>query len=626
MNGRNLLIGLCYIDPKFIAESENDGIAHSRGVFEKTGQGGTSLRKYLLIAAVIGLLALTITACAVVYSRIRMKVVQHNPAVTTSIPESEEWETKATPVDILTQCYPQTLPEGYKILSGAPTDYNTRSICYQNDEGSIIHFSISTQRDSDDVVLKPPVTEKTLEIFGQTATLVTNEDGAQLLRWHNKDGGYYAVLLTEDSHADLVSMMQSITPGETLPLSFLYNRGRQWDIWYPQTLPEGYSCSNVSPIGGGSQTIRYEGDGGNISYHISVTEPFTVSDPPQDSAVWEDTSVGGQPARKMTASSGVQILLWENVPEGFYAMLDTDNGSVDLIAMAESVAPGEKLEVSAHYLGPDYTIELEQEPSEYVGWESIYPQEVPKGYSISFISDPAYGQQDICYENADGNTISFTLYFRLGQWGKQFDGMGQPEQVNINGHRGYQIENQLIWTDEKNGLGFALASSDDLYLLPIAQSVAPGPELTPTNADKTVQALEQLGDYQISTLPKGMVEIGLTGWPKEKSSDWYAYVRRWYVDPSTNHEIYFEYESYITDPNDGFSVEDLLPMRLGGERELLQAVTINGCTGASLQNNADASVVWLIGDATQGTEFKLYSKDYSAEELVEIAQSIRKQP
>ena len=39
------------------------------------------------------------------------------------------------------------------------------------------------------------------------------------------------------------------------------------------------------------------------------------------------------------------------------------------MAVAESVAPGEKLEVSAHYLGPDYSIELEQEPSEYVGFE-----------------------------------------------------------------------------------------------------------------------------------------------------------------------------------------------------------------------------------------------------------------
>ena len=54
--------------------------------------------------------------------------------------------------------------------------------------------------------------------------------------------------------------------------------------------------------------------------------------------------------------------------------------------------------------------------------------------------------------------------------------------------------------------------------------------------------------------------------------------------------------------------------------------TINDCSGAFLQNESDASVVWLIGDAAKGTMFKLYSKDYSAEELVDIAKSVQKQP
>lgn len=626
MNGKNLLIGLSYIDRKYIEESENDLIFSKHGTYEKNRQSTATFRKYLIIAAVIVLLTLTVTACAVVYSRIHMKLVQHNPEVTVQQDSQEQLtrETGNTAVDVLLECYPQSLPEGYRILSGSSLDYHSRNICYRNDTGSIIHFRISTKSDFD-ISLKPPVEEKSLEISGQAATLRTSGD-TQLLLWQNETEGYYASLLTEDGQADLISMAESVSPGEALPLSFLYHRGQQWDIWYPQKLPEGYRCSDVSPVGSDGQSVRYENDGSYIHYHISTVEPIQVTDPPHDSAIWEETLVGEQPARLMTTSSGLRILLWENKTEGFYAMLETGDESVDLMAVAESVAPGEKLEVSAHYLGPDYSIELEQEPSEYVGFEPVYPQKVPEGYSISFVSDPAYGEQNICYENADGNTISFTLYFRLGQWGRQFDGMGQPEPVDINGHMGYRIGNSLIWTDEKRGFGFYLFSGEDMDLLTMAESVAPGPELTPSNADKTDKALEQLGNYQITALPKGMVEDGLTGVPLEKSSDWYSYVRRWYFDRSTNQGIYFEYESYITDPSYCSTAEDVLRMFTGEGDNPVQMVTINDCSGAFLQNESDASVVWLIGDAAKGTMFKLYSKDYSAEELVDIAKSVQKQP
>ena len=105
-----------------------------------------------------------------------------------------------------------------------------------------------------------------------------------------------------------------------------------------------------SPVGSDGQSVRYENDGSYIHYHISTVEPIQVTDPPHDSAIWEETLVGEQPARLMTTSSGLRILLWENKTEGFYAMLETGDESVDLMAVAESVAPGEKLEVSAHFL------------------------------------------------------------------------------------------------------------------------------------------------------------------------------------------------------------------------------------------------------------------------------------
>ena len=81
----------------------------------------------------------------------------------------------------------------------------------------------------------------------------------------------------------------------------------------------------------------------------------------------------------MTLESGQRVLFWENEAEGFYAMLETQDGTVDLTAMAESVGPGEPLEFSSSWLGPDYTIEMDQEGSGYVQWEPVYPQALPEG-------------------------------------------------------------------------------------------------------------------------------------------------------------------------------------------------------------------------------------------------------
>ncbi|MGM9584995.1 MAG: hypothetical protein ACI3V1_05575 [Faecousia sp.] len=421
---------------------------------------------------------------------------------------------------------------------------------------------------------------------------------------------------------DLKPMAESVDYGDPLPLSFLCKQGQLWDVWYPQHIPEGYACTDVGPAGNGTQTIRYTCDTENvISYSVSLNSDLSaISDPTHDSCIWEELTVGEQPARMMTTSSGLRLLFWKNEEERFNAMLSVDDETVDIVAMAESVAPGAPLEVSANHLGPDYTIELEQEPSAYVGWESVYPQNVPEGYTIRFVSDPAYGEQSIDYSNETGDSLSYTLYFRLGQWGRQFDGMGQPEQVDINGQTGYRIGNTLIWADETRGFGFTLRSSAEVDLIAIAKSVAPGPELIPTDADKTEKALEQLGDYQITALPKGMVEDGLTGRPLEDGGGWYSYVRRWYFSKKTNQELYFTYESYVSD---AASVEEVLQMDVGDTPAEFH--TILGCTGAASQVGNDAKVVWIQGSEEKGVIFMLISPDYSVAELLKIAESVQMQ-
>lgn len=150
-----------------------------------------------------------------------------------------------------------------------------------------------------------------------------------------------------------------------------------------------------------------------------------------------------------------------------------------------------------------------------------------------------------------------------------------------------------------------------------------GPELTPTNASKTTEALEELGDYRITALPAGMEEDSFTGWPLENG--WYAYVRRWYFDKETGKELFFSYETYVSD--DTFTLEELAQMHIGSS-EPAQAYTIQGCpaAGAVVGELAPHSeVVWIQGTQENGLSFLLSSADYSVEELVQIAESVRKQ-
>ncbi|MDO5545550.1 MAG: hypothetical protein Q4F81_06975 [Eubacteriales bacterium] len=64
-------------------------------------------------------------------------------------------------------------------------------------------------------------------------------------------------------------------------------------------------------------------------------------------------------------------------------------------------------------------------------------------------------------------------------------------------------------------------------------------------------------------------------------------------------------------------------MRIGTGENPVQMKTIHGCTGAALQDDASASVVWLIGTPEKGTSFKLYSNSFTAEELLPIAESVQ---
>ena len=574
--------------------------------------------RLVLIAAVIALAALLVGCAVAVYARIHTKVIQYDVPTATVSPDGSV-ETK----NVLTDCYPQALPDGYRMVGGSPIDRTTQSIEFANDAGQTITYIISTAG-RDDITLASAESSE-VAVSGQSGTMQVSDEG-QTIAWHNETEGYYAWLDTEDMTVDLQAMADSVAFGQRLPLSFLCKDGAIWAPHYPQQLPDGYTIDRVS-FASDVVIIDYSSESEAITYVVSPTYDLrdTVSDPPHDSFVWTDETVGEDAARMLTTSGGLRILLWENTREGFYAYLSTMDENVDILAMAESTAAGEPLSETPDYLGPDYSIDLSQDSGTYYGWESLYPQSTPEGYRITFVGDRAYGQQEIRYENAAGNFLHYTFYYRLGPYGRSFDGAGQPETVDINGNTGYLNGNSLLWTDETKGYAYTLATDDNLDLVAIARSVGLGPELTPTNASKATEALEELGDYRITALPAGMEEDSFTGWPLEDGGGWYAYVRRWYFDKETGKELFFSYETYVSD--DTITLEELAQMHIGSS-EPAQAYTIQGCpaAGAVVGELAPHSdVVWIQGTQENGLSFLLSSADYSVEELVQIAESVRKQ-
>ena len=612
MSGKDLFLGLNYVKAKFIDEAETVTAL-------KEGRRGGSIRKAILIAAVVALLAVTVTACAYAIQRIRMNLVQHYvPVQTDVVAEVVENTSESQSVNFLTDCYPQDIPEGYEILCGSPLNYTSRSIEYHNKNGNSIIFSISTVQMEDDLVLRPPVEESTVTIAGNEGTLKSNE-GAQVLQWYNGADGYEVSLFTDDLTVDLVHMAESVGYGASIPVSVWYHCGQEWNSWYPLALPDGYDFVEVSPVSDGYQTFKFTNGENEIRYGISTTRELLPPSEISDEAYYVEVEVNGIAAKMLCNQSTQRTLFWENKEEGFDAFLETMDETIDLIAVAESVGPGPKMEVSKFYLGPDYTIELEQEPAVYIEWQSVYPQNIPDGYVLKTVGDRAYGQQTMEWKNEAGDLISYTLYFRLGQYGREFEGVGEPEVVSINGHTGYRTGNSLLWTDEELGFAYDLRVTGDVDLIALAESVGPGPELAPTN-DRTDVALEQLGDYRITELPENMVEDGLSGAPLEGEDDWYSYVRRWYYDRTNNDQIYFTYETYLTDCT---TEEEVLRLFVNGMAEP-DFVTINGYHGITMQDGDRAYVAWMKGDVSKGVSFQLFSEQFTVDELLHFAQSVKK--
>jgi hypothetical protein len=273
-------------------------------------------------------------------------------------------------------------------------------------------------------------------------------------------------------------------------------------------------------------------------------------------------------------------------------------------------------------------VSFEEVHDEFIELEAYYPQWIPEGYEMTFVSNDAPMQNRVIhYENEAGGLVKYWIY--LGDPASYIEiyGIEEKMDVEVNGLPGilYQQSGNtqtLVWADESKGFGFALRGNDPAVdLLAMAKSTALGEELTPTHSAETQQALEELGDFSPLDLPEGYEELDVQGWPK--GDDWYSYVRKWYVNKAENTQIYFEYESYRIVTEDGYTDDartvcsffipgyHILKNEVVGEE-----IEVCGMFGIMTDNH----IAWA--DPQRKVVYHMYSESVTGEALLEVAQSV----
>lgn len=275
-------------------------------------------------------------------------------------------------------------------------------------------------------------------------------------------------------------------------------------------------------------------------------------------------------------------------------------------------------------------VEFEEVHDVFIELGSWYPQEIPEGYTMTFVSDGApYQNQNIIYKNDEGNDIWYWIYIADPASDAEVYDIVSKTEVKINGEDGILYEQlggsqTLVWVNEEQGFGFKLTASDiEIDLIAMAESTAEGEPLTPSRAEEAKQAISELGDFSPTYLPEGFEEQGVQASPLSDGGGWYSYVRKWYVNKEENTRIYFEYETYVIDTESGYTDDaktvcsfwipgcDILRGIIVG-----QEVEINGMYGIASGNH----IAWADPESHQ--VFHLTSEDILGDDLLKVAHSI----
>lgn len=275
-------------------------------------------------------------------------------------------------------------------------------------------------------------------------------------------------------------------------------------------------------------------------------------------------------------------------------------------------------------------VEFEEVHDVFIELGSWYPQEIPEGYTMTFVSDGApYQNQNIIYKNDEGNDIWYWIYIADPASDAEVYDIVSKTEVKINGEDGILYEQlggsqTLVWVNEEQGFGFKLTASDiEIDLIAMAESTAEGEPLTPSRAEETKQAISELGDFSPAYLPDGFEEQGVQASPLSDGGGWYSYVRKWYVNKAENSQIYFTYETYAIATEDGYTddAKTICALQIPG-CDILKGIIvgdeieINGMYGLVTGNR----VVWA--DPEAHVFYYLHSEDVTGEELLKVAKSI----
>lgn len=275
-------------------------------------------------------------------------------------------------------------------------------------------------------------------------------------------------------------------------------------------------------------------------------------------------------------------------------------------------------------------VEFEEVHDVFIELGSWYPQEIPEGYTMTFVSDGApYQNQNIIYKNDEGNDIWYWIYIADPASDVEVYDIVSKTEVKINGEDGILYEQlggsqTLVWVNEEQGFGFKLTASDiEIDLIAMAESTAEGEPLTPSRAEETKQAIAELGDFSPTYLPDGFEEQGVQASPLSDGGGWYSYVRKWYVNKAENSQIYFTYETYAIMTEEGYTddAKTICTFQIPG-CDILNGIIlgdeieINGMYGLATGNR----VVWA--DPENHVFYYLHSEDVIGEELLKVAQSI----
>lgn len=301
----------------------------------------------------------------------------------------------------------------------------------------------------------------------------------------------------------------------------------------------------------------------------------------------------------------------------FAALVSMKTGDVKVMTENGEIHEGEK-------------VEFEEVHDVFIELGSWYPQEIPEGYTMTFVSDGApYQNQNIIYKNDEGNDIWYWIYIADPASDAEVYDIVSKIEVKINGEDGILYEQlggsqTLVWVNEEQGFGFKLTASDiEIDLIAMAESTAEGEPLTPSRAEEAKQAISELGDFSPTYLPEGFEEQGVQASPLSDGGGWYSYVRKWYVNKDENTRIYFEYETYVIDKEAGYTDDartvcsfwipgcDILRGIMVGEE-----VEINGMYGIASGNH----IAWA--DPATHRVFHLTSEDILGDDLLKVAQSI----